>query len=145
MKTITIDGEAIALREAEPDDASYVIQTWVRSYRPNSRIASEIYDKGHDNLVRNILRTTRVVVACNPDAETAILGWACGQPGLLHYAYVPAALRHKGLARELIREAIGGYPARIEVSHRLPPGKFTPAKERGFPRFIFNPYKLGVI
>jgi len=56
--------------------------------------------------------------------------WACGEADTLHYVYVPPDLRGFGIAAKLIALALGGYPERINVTHRWP---------RESSRFVFRP------
>lgn len=141
IATIELDGEPIAIRQSVEDDLRFVMQTWVRSYKSTSRINETIYDKEHPELIKRILSDakTRLVVACSPDVESAIHGWACGDARGLHYVYVPMAFRGRGVARELIQAVMGNYPSKIHVSHRF----HSPSANNV--RFVFNPYRLGVV
>ena len=143
---VSIEDEPITLRHAGEDDLAYVLKTWVRSYKPLSRIPAQIYDREHIGVIRRILsgERTRIVIASPEDSPTGIVGWACADDEQLHYVYVPFALRGKGLARELIKAALLTYPKFIEVSHRFQSTPRPDAKGNYHCRFLFNPYRLGV-
>ena len=49
-----------------------------------------------------LLRTNRVAVATLEAEPDIYLGWACGNPGVLHYVYVKYSSRGFGLANELM-------------------------------------------
>ncbi|MDE2106704.1 MAG: hypothetical protein KGL39_56335 [Patescibacteria group bacterium] len=139
--SLEIDGEKIAVRGMASTDMGYVLQTWIRSYKPIAKVSQPMFEKHHAPLVRKLIANARVAIACPADSkdETTILGWACGDDDGLHYAYIPDGLRGRGLARMLIGSVLGTYPARIEVSHRFVNGN----ESRN--RFVYNPYRLGVL
>lgn len=136
---LEIEGEPIAIRPGVEDDLRFVMQTWIRSYKPVVKVNEAVYDKEHPELIKRILRGAKLSVACSPDVQSTIHGWACGDAGVLHYAYVPSAFRGRGVARALIQSVLGSYPNKIEVSHRF----HNPVASRV--RFVFNPYRLGVV
>lgn len=87
---------------------------------------------GYRRQVEQQLNDCGALVACDAELPTTIHGWACGTEGLLHYVYVPRELRCLGVGRELISRVVGGYPDRIEVTHRWPwpSGRFVLRIER---------------
>ena len=135
-----IDGESVALRDMVPGDIAYVCQTWERNYRPSAGVSDVVYAREQHRLINRILAapSTTVVIACSPDVTSTIHGWACGDADRLHYAYVPLALRGKGLARAMISRLLGAYPQRIEVTSRFHNGNEART------RFVHNPYPLMV-
>lgn len=126
---LTVEGEPIQIREYDAaGDRAFVASTWVRTCcrsRMRSRAAivvDAILDRP-DTVIR---------VACSLRVPSTILGYAvASDDGTLHYAYVPADLRRKGIARACITAALDGYPERIEATHRWPwPGRFVFAPEK---------------
>lgn len=138
---IELDGEPIAIRPMQRGDMPYVIQTWMRTYKALAKVSDTIYELEQPRLIQRIMLDgdTRFAVACSPDVESTIHGWACGNEDYLHYAYIPVKLRGKGLARILIESVLGIYPSRIEVTHHIPSTLHS-----GRYRFVYNPYHLGV-
>lgn len=135
-------GEPIAVRPYSSADMPYVRSTWERCYRPRivSHVSKRVFQEHHIEIIGRLLKGCVTIVACDPKVPESITAWACGAPGsTLHYAYVPLNLRGNGIARELIRHVLGGYPSRINVTHR-----FSPLELFKPPRFVFNPYLLGM-
>lgn len=133
---LSVEGVPFAIRDSEPGDIAYVARTWRRTYRPIAKFNNrEVYDKGQNALIDKLIADGRLVIACDPEMPSVIIGWACAKGHLLHYAFVRDGFQGKGVARQLIKVAIGCYPSRIEVTH-----KFT----RGVARFVYNPYPLMV-
>lgn len=88
-----------------------VCSTWARGQRLGIRTGPAF------RLVNRILDTARVVVLASGPTVHA---WACGDEGMLHYAYVPPELRERGMARELVTALLGDYPERVRVTHPWP-------------------------
>lgn len=121
-------------------DVAYIRSSWRRNYRQQalSKVSVAVFDENHPALIDKLIANSNTVVACSTDEPGAIHGWACGViDGPLHYAYVAAPLRGRGIARAVIESALGSYPARIFVTHRFfGNGRCS--------RFVFNPYALGM-
>lgn len=118
------------------DERHYLYTTWQRSYANLSRINRRVYDEHHPRLIERLIARSQTLLLCSPEVESTILAWACAEPPVLHYAYVPKELRRQGFARELITRLMGEYPDRIECTHRWP---FHTTEGR---RFAFVPYRL---
>lgn len=89
----------VAIRLGRPSDLAYVVDSWVK--------------RGHDRGERMRDATARVRailarpdsvlrVACLPDDEDAIIGWAAIEGSKLHYVYVRKEARKQGIARLLL-------------------------------------------
>lgn len=122
---LILDGEELLLRRAADDDRPRVTRDWIMSYRDRAGCDWDTYVRGERAVVER--RWGLVHVAYRTGSE--IHGWICGEPGLLHYVYVPAELRRKGLARAMVHAVCGEHG---RCSHRRP-GWFL----RGWP---FDPY-----
>lgn len=92
-----------SLRLGRPTDLPFVVDTWVKKGRnPGERIGTATAR------VRKILAhyDTTLRVACLPDDDDAILGWACldcaKSPPSLNYVYVRKDARGQGIARSLL-------------------------------------------
>ena len=118
------------IRDFRSDDVSFVFDTWLRSYgqnRPNpwQRLDFHRFMKGHRAIIDSLLArpSTRLRVACANDAEHVILGWACSEPGVLHYMYVKRKFRQKGVASAMVEDA--GAPALYSHAPTSPQGPHT--------------------
>lgn len=113
-------------------DRAYVASTWGGSYRDYAQagaIPSPV-TRRHRVLIDRLLDAHGALVACLPGREETIHAWVCAEwigadgrevvGGILHYVYVAAVARESGVARALIRHALGGYPERIVTSHPWP-------------------------
>lgn len=133
------DRVEVLLRLGVPDDRAFVLATWVRSYEPRTHgsVRRDVYLEHQGKLAERLLEASPLIIACSPSHESTIHGWCCADNALavLHYAYVPPALRGLGLARSLILASFGAYRPRIETSHRWPWAST---------RFVYNPYRAGV-
>ena len=109
----------VVFRPMVAEDEGFVLSSWLRSYR--DRFARAIAARPHEldyrrywsedglkgAVVAQIRRTGGVVCADSEDPET-ILGWAVGNVECVHYVYVKASCRRRGLGSRLLREIAGG-------------------------------------
>lgn len=135
--TFTAEGVTIGIRDyCEKTDRGYVISTWITSHRDGSPIPRHLHAAHHDKVVEIILSrpTVKLRMACSVEHPTTLCGWVCVEDRHVHYAYVPHTMRGVGIARALIRNALGGYPQNIDVTSFV----------RRHPRYKYNPYILGL-
>ncbi len=137
MDFVFADGVRVELRPGCADDRALVLATWMRSYAGRHKdVRPDIYHRDHPALIKALLDSGRLDIACSPGSQNTIHGW-CASPAILspipaiHYVYVPHYMRGLGLARALISRALGSYPKTIETSHRWPHASM---------RFVFSPY-----
>ncbi len=135
-------GEAVEmfLRAMQGSDLNYIRNSWIRNYQPFAKVSSGIFTRNHPRIIDELLssRSASTVVACTGDDPMVVHGWACGETdGPLHWVFVPYPLRGRGIARELIKAVLGGYPTNINVTHRFK--SYDSAS-----RFSYNPYLLRV-
>lgn len=69
------------LRPGKPADHPFVVDSWLKSYE-DSPVARDLRDGGvywteYKAVVRRLLETQQLVVACAARDDDAILGWAC--------------------------------------------------------------------
>lgn len=89
-----------------------VLNSWLRSDRDNGRnrlMSQETYYDGFRGECVKKLDAGYVTVACNPEDEDQIYGWACSNGTALHYVYVKMTFRGNGIAGALVREAVPGW------------------------------------
>lgn len=98
----------VLIRRPRDTDQGYVASTWVESLCKADHSASRVEI---DRLVDRLLdhEGVRVLLGCEPSRSSVILGWLCWSPvkaiRLVHYAYVRAGLRDRGIAGVLRAEA----------------------------------------
>lgn len=102
------------IRPIVPDDVAFVVNAWLEGYWPDCPCSlvmpkSAWWPRWH-RVIENILadERTRTVVACLPDDQTQLLGFACARPpSVLHWCYVKQAFRHNGIAAGMLAELEG--------------------------------------
>lgn len=105
---LTDGGLNVLIREPRESDQGYVASTWVESLCKADHDANRA---GLGFLIDGLLdhQGVRVILACEPSVSNTILGWLCYTPmkaiRLIHYAYVRAGLRDRGIAGVLRAEA----------------------------------------
>lgn len=129
---VTLEGEELYLRPASADDAARVYRDWIMSYRGRSRCEREVYETWQRWLIGQLWADVSILYRNG----TEIHGWICGEPGLLHYVYVPIELRRHGAAKAMVAALCG---AEGEHTHRRMPGL------QGFARWQYNPYRIGMV
>ncbi len=111
MRVVTLPcGLAVGLRDATPEDESFIFSSWLVSFRENGdwprRISKGRYFAEHKITVMKLLAVSSTLVACNPDKPGQILGYVVHQGrNILHWLYVKEPFRRDGLATRLLTEA----------------------------------------
>lgn len=72
-------------------------------------LTRKAYDEGQDRRIDRLILSSYVIVAFFPEVPDEILGWACLKGDTLHYVYVKAAYRRKGIATGLAAGQILHY------------------------------------
>jgi GNAT superfamily N-acetyltransferase len=101
----------IRIRAFHEADFSFVIDSWLRSYRTAPEcagMANDMYFAGMRARVGRIAERGSVLVACLPEDAATILGWICYEPAkpgssvvTVHYCYVKQDVRRRGVASAL--------------------------------------------
>ena len=141
---------AVLMRNIEPDERALglVLDSWTKTvaaeppwdfatphHTPPLPPTLLIYE--HDTLLKKIIRTSTLTLACDPDDEDTVWGYVCSAGDLLHFIYVKSAFRGFGIGGCLYRSA--GLPdGNVTISHR------TESLFVAFPgvRFLWNPYRM---
>lgn len=117
------------IREARVSDLGSVYTDWLKAHRGSfaARGAwNSLYfsDEGQRGVIHGCVQRGRVLVACSPDDDDQILGWACDEATsdgrrVLHYVYVKHMWRNNGkvggLCKALMTAMDLGNP--LIVSH----------------------------
>ncbi len=131
--TLDIAGERVSIRPAVEKDVQFIFPTWMEAARQLRQTRRSIFDQFYEHVVKGLLEVESAVVLTK-EGGTTIHAWACGRPpNLLHFAYVPFALRDHGFGRAVIESVLGGYPKTIYVTT-------SPISRRDHRRFVYNPY-----
>lgn len=102
---ITVGDTTFALRPARKSDEAYIRSTFTRSaWEIIRKVRRENWHTTAACLMAKVLNGATVIVACAPEDEDALFGWAAATDGVLWYVYVPYEFRGLGLARELVRK-----------------------------------------
>ena len=108
------------IRPGKVLDLPYITESWIRSNSrtDSARDAIKVYYEEARLYISKILDCysdiVKIKIACLPDDEDAILGWAVYEvdpdpeySGIIHYVYVRNEARRNGIAKELLSEVLG--------------------------------------
>lgn len=104
MSAAPIVGDPFVIRPAGDGDLNFVRSSWLReyAYSQTARRIGDLYWDYHHMLVEALLARAHVVVAGLKDKPDTICGWACTEPGRVHFVCVKPRWRRLGLARRLL-------------------------------------------
>lgn len=91
------------------------------------------YQVGHNGRMRRILSGAQTIIAYFPEVPDEILGWVCREGAILHYCYVKAAYRRRGIGTGLAGSGLKTYTHQTDSTG----GLFLKKAE-----LSFNPYIL---
>ena len=99
----------IRLRKATEEDIPFIFNSWLKSYRKSEfakDITATVYFSEHHKVLRRLIDTSQVIIACNQDSPDQIYGWICAgmTDGIftLHYLYIKKPFRNFGIAKNLL-------------------------------------------
>lgn len=140
-----IDENAWSIREAFPNELSFIYSTWLNSYRYDSFIGkacrNTVFFSEYPTVLDEILDKAKVLVASFPDSPNVILSYLVYEPNILHYLFTKEVYRKNGIAMSLVVSAFGDLLKHgIYFSHRT----FTaePILQKYESYLNFNPFKL---
>lgn len=131
--------ELVNIRQATAGDVSFILDSWVKSYRRTGLLYAQPKEKdgvtcvelppqdywdGHHALVERILRRASTLVA-ETKAAPEIAAWICAEPPILHYVYVKQIFRRFGLCKAMLTGA-----GLTVASHWTPGAKHLPGEWR---------------
>ena len=135
----------VRLRPATPEDVNFIFSSWLKSYRNSlaaSKIENPINFAEEHKLIEKLLKTSKVVVACNNSDSNQLYGYIVTSEvaGIycVHMLYVKHTFRRLGIGRILLNstprepEAAGIYTHYTRVGEELAP-KFN---------LTYHPYVL---
>lgn len=125
----------VLLREGNEDDYAFVYATWLKGLRHGNdwfeAIDADCYFNKYKEVVRHLLHTSKLVVACLSDEPDVVLGYVVTRGPVLHWVFVKKAWRKLGIGKRLIPQGID------TVSHLTKVGRAILPKE-----WKFNPFTI---
>lgn len=127
------------IRDLKPEDVNFVLATFLRGlyYGDSwfSKIPKQVFMDNYKNVALSLVNKSTIKVACLKDEPDVIIGYSILSNDFqtIHYVYVKAAWRKKGIARSILPQ----YPS--TVTHLTDLGAQLITK---FKDVIFNPFKL---
>lgn len=109
------------VRPARP---AYVLATWMRSYCDGIKLGSWRHALAIPQRAVATALYPRVMVIVDPGAPNTIHGWACADPGVLHYLFVAEPFRRMGLGRALAHACAGESGVSSHLRPRALVGSF---------------------
>ena len=106
-----------SLRIATEADTRLIHSNFFMSYwklHAHKHILKEVYDSEMDKRIDQILSRSRVLVAFFPEVPDEVLGWSCVEGSTMHYAYVKAVYRRRGIATGLVPDKTKFYTHRTD-------------------------------
>jgi len=85
-----------ALEPATADDLNFIRSSWLRSFA--AQVTPTVHIKARDILIERC----PPIVARQEGLPTSICGWACFEPGVIHYVFVKTRWQRNGIARMLL-------------------------------------------
>ena len=135
----------VRLRTLTEEDSPFIFNSWLKSYRFShfgEKITNTIYFEDHHKVIENILKNSKVVVACNEEDPSQLYGYIVGgaEEGIfvLHFIYVKHTFRNMGLGKTLL-DAMGhdSSSAAVYTHHTRMADKLASKYN-----FVYHPYLM---
>ncbi len=107
-----------------PHRPHYVMATWMRSYCDGIKQGSFRHALAIPQRAVATALFPRVLAIVDADAPHTIHGWACADPGVLHYLFVAEPFRRMGLGRALAHACAGPTGVSSHLRPRALVGSF---------------------
>lgn len=134
----------MTLRPPDLTDKNFIFNSWLKSYRSSDFAKDQCNAVYYDNykiIVENILKRSKIVVACNPQDYTQVYGYIVYEdlPAdnlLVHFVYTKYTYRKFGVAKKLL-VSIRRSNNPILISHYVK----SLEKIKDKITFIYDPFK----
>lgn len=127
----------VKTRAVLPSDMPFIYSTWLRGLYYASpfwaEVDKDLFFSTYSRVVETLVARSTVVVACLPDDDDVILGYAVAEGPVLHWVQIKEPWRKQGLAKHLV----SGLSVN-EVSHLTNIGN----KLRKKHKLAFNPFRI---
>lgn len=135
----------VKLREPSQEDKNFILSSWLKSFRNSDfprRMCNAVYYKNHQIVIKNLLDDCLITVACDPEDEQHIFGYAVYErlPAgalVLHYLYTKFHCRKLGVARFMV-ESIYSGDLPILFTHYTKYSTMLMTKKDA----VYDPYRL---
>ncbi len=114
----------IDFREASPKDVDFIKSSYLRSFRvcgDNTRMTNDVYYYNYGKVIERLMSRCKCLIACDVEDGFHIYGYVLYEMiddvPVVHYVYVKYTFRHLGIAKSLVKEAIGETCTTIAKSH----------------------------
>lgn len=101
----------IEIREGIVDDANFILNSWLKSYRRSMfacKMTDTVYYDCHHEVLRKLLKSCTVLVACPPNDPGQIYGYIVAEVvdnvPVIHFAYVKHTFRGFGICTALVNK-----------------------------------------
>ena len=140
-----MDKNSCRLRPFIDEDQSFLFNSWLKSYRFShfgEKITNTIYFQDHHKVIENILKKSKVLMACNVSDPSQLYGYiVVGEvDGILvvHFIYVKHTFRNMGIGKTLL-DAVGHSTdnASVYTHHTRMADKLAPKYN-----FVYHPYLM---
>lgn len=112
----------LTYRPVSPGSAyNFAISSWLKTWEyyvveRQGMLVREFYREYHP-VVSDRLERSRTLLAVFADDPDCYVGYVCGDPGVLHFAWIKKAFRRDGIATELIKQVCGDESGIITSEH----------------------------
>lgn len=97
----------VVLRPLREGDLAFVVSTWVQTLAVQPWAGSRAaYLSAMRRSALHMARAARVLVLASSEHDATILGWVCGDVGVVHHAYFRPELLRNGAGRAWVDNAI---------------------------------------
>lgn len=138
----------IVIRHALPEDAAYILATWLRFYKGNSpftkRIRHKVYYRWHPRIIEAVLSrpATKAFIAHPTGESEVIFGYLVtewrGERPLVHFVFVKEELRRMGIGRALLEASRVDLSQAIFTHWTYDVDQILPK----FPGLTYDPYNV---
>jgi len=104
----------IIYRPPTPDDLTFIMSSWLKSYRNSdfaNFLSNDVYYKSHAIVIQEILDRSNVAMIVDPQDPNHLYGYIVFEnfkgSFVLHYIYIKYAYRNLGLCKDALQAA---YP-----------------------------------
>lgn len=130
------------IRPMQDGDTNFILSTWLKSYYDALKYYAhngapyprdDVFFQGHQNRIKEKLKSAQVLICVAPDDDNQIIGWLCFDDKSFHYCYVKQVFRKMGVAKKLKESA---FVNQKSYSHHT---KYSRYLNTGI---IYDPYRF---
>jgi GNAT superfamily N-acetyltransferase len=96
---------SLSIRLATNQDERFIHSSFHTAYwktHAHKHLTKSVYDPGQDARIDRLLARSRVLVAFFPEVPDEVLGYSVVEGDALHYVYVKAVYRRRGIGTGLV-------------------------------------------